>query len=33
MTITTNPPARGQRRREVRIGRTAKGYLASSAAA
>ena len=28
MTITIRPLARGERRREVRIGRTGKGYLA-----
>ena len=28
MTITIKPLARGERRREVRIGRTGKGYLA-----
>ena len=27
MTITIKPLARGERRREVRIGRTGKGYL------
>ena len=30
MTITIKPLARGERRREVRIGRTGKGYLAES---
>ena len=30
MTITIAPLARGERRREVRIGRTGKGYLAKS---
>ncbi len=28
MTITIEPLAQGERRREVRIGRTGKGYLA-----
>ena len=28
MTVTIKPLARGARRREVRIGRTGKGYLA-----
>ena len=27
MTVTIKPLARGERRREVRIGRTGKGYL------
>lgn len=30
MTITIKPLARGERRREVRIGRTGKGYLAKA---
>ena len=30
MTITIKPLARGQRRREVRIGRTGKGYIAGT---
>lgn len=30
MTVTIKPLARGERRREVRIGRTGKGYLAKS---
>ena len=30
MRITIKPLARGERRREVRIGRTGKGYLAES---
>ncbi len=30
MTITIKPLARGERRREVRIGRTGKGYLAKT---
>ena len=30
MTITIAPLARGERRREVRIGRTGEGYLAKS---
>lgn len=30
MTVTIKPLARGGRRREVRIGRTGKGYLAKT---
>ena len=30
MTITIKPLAHGERRREVRIGHTGKGYLAST---
>ncbi len=30
MTITIKPLVRGEHRREVRIGRTGKGYLAES---
>ena len=30
MTITIKPLARGEHRREVRIGRTGKGYLAKA---
>ena len=30
MTVTIKPLARGERRREVRIGRTGRGYLAKT---